>query len=346
MGRSYRAPVGSPPCRSLPAPARSSPAPRAASAPRWPRARRARRDRRASPRARPTSPPELAAQLPGRPPRPRLRRRRHRVRAAAIATFAELAGGIDLLVANAGITHYGPYRHQSLEQQLQMSEVNWHGTLRTVHLGLPYLLDRANGHVVVVSSGAALRSFPWAAVYGGTKAAQRMFAEALRHELSGTGVSLTTVYPGEIATHLHDHEKDPMPDWYRGGPERREPGRARAAGPAGRRARRPRRLVPADRAPARRAAQHRLARRRRAAAAAARRDRGAAQGLASRRDAEIDHGSFAAVSCRGAVPGWAAASAASPRAPPPSPAAAPRSGRPSRAPPARAARRGARRTPA
>lgn len=160
----------------------------------------------------------LAAQLPGE----------HHVIACdvadtdsvrdAVATFADLAGGIDLLVVNAGITHYGPYRRQSLEDQLQMSEVNWHGTLRTVHFGLPHLLDRANGHVVVVSSGAALRSFPWAAVYGGTKGAQRMFAEALRHELSGTGVSLTTVYPGEVATHLHDHEKDRMPDWYRGGP--------------------------------------------------------------------------------------------------------------------------------
>ena len=137
----------------------------------------------------------------------------------AIEAFAAAAGGLELLVANAGITHYGPYRDQSLDQQLQMSEVNWHGTLRTVHFGLPHLLDRAHGHVVVVSSGAALRSFPWAAVYGGTKAAQRMFAEALRHELSGTGVSLTTVYPGEIATHLHDHEKDRMPDWYRGGPD-------------------------------------------------------------------------------------------------------------------------------
>lgn len=138
---------------------------------------------------------------------------------SAIESFAEQAGGIDLLVANAGITHYGPYRSQSLEQQLQMSEVNWHGTLRTVQLGLPHLLDGGSGHIVVVSSGAALRSFPGAAVYGATKAAQRMFAEALRHELSDTGVSLTTVYPGEIATSLHDHEKERMPDWYRGGPD-------------------------------------------------------------------------------------------------------------------------------
>jgi NADP-dependent 3-hydroxy acid dehydrogenase YdfG len=100
-----------------------------------------------------------------------------------------------------------------------MTDVNWNGTLYTVHAGLPHLLDAGRGHIVVVSSGAALRSFPWAAVYGATKAAQRMFAEALRHELAGSGVSLTTVYPGEIATSLHDHEKDRMPPWYRGGPE-------------------------------------------------------------------------------------------------------------------------------
>ncbi len=137
----------------------------------------------------------------------------------AVAAFAAAAGGIDLLVANAGITHYGPFRHQTAEQVRQMTDVNWYGTVFTVHAGLPVLLDQAAGHIVIVSSGAGLRSFPWAAVYGATKAAQRMFGEALRHELSGTGVGLTVVYPGEIATSLHDHEKDRMPDWYRGGPD-------------------------------------------------------------------------------------------------------------------------------
>ena len=69
-----------------------------------------------------------------------------------------------------------------------------------------------------MSSGAGLRGFPGAAAYSATKAAQRMFAEALRHELAGTGVSVTTVYPGEIQTSLHDHEQSRMPAWYRGGP--------------------------------------------------------------------------------------------------------------------------------
>jgi short-subunit dehydrogenase len=135
---------------------------------------------------------------------------------AAVAGFIEQAGGLDLVVANAGIAHYGPFLAQDVERVEAMTRVNWLGTVYTVDAALGHLIDRASGHIVVVSSGAGLRSFPWAAAYGATKSAQRAFAEALRHELSGSGVSVTTVYPGEIATHLHDHEKATMPDWYHG----------------------------------------------------------------------------------------------------------------------------------
>jgi short-subunit dehydrogenase len=94
-----------------------------------------------------------------------------------------------------------------------MVRINVLGTIYTVKAALPHLLDGAAGHLVVLSSGAGLRSFPWGAVYGATKAADRLFAEALRHELSGTGVSVTTVYPGEIATGITAHQRDRLPDW-------------------------------------------------------------------------------------------------------------------------------------
>jgi len=135
----------------------------------------------------------------------------------AVARFVEHAGGLDMVVANAGIAHYGPFLAQDVERVEAMTRVNWLGTVYTVDAALGHLVDRAHGHVVIVSSGAALRAFPWAAGYGATKAAQRGFGEALRHELSGSGVSVTTVFPGEIATALHDHEKDSLPDWYQGG---------------------------------------------------------------------------------------------------------------------------------
>src|SRR5262249_26791899 len=93
-----------------------------------------------------------------------------------------------------------------------MVRTNVLGTIDTVRAALQPMLDRGNGHIVVVSSGAALRAFPWAAVYGATKAANKGFAEALRHELSGTGVSVSTVMPGGVKPSLHDEMKE-IPDW-------------------------------------------------------------------------------------------------------------------------------------
>lgn len=132
---------------------------------------------------------------------------------AAVAEFVERAGGLELLVANAGLAHYGPFADMPAELAEEMLRVNALGTVLTVKAGLDPMLDRGRGHIVVVSSGAALRAFPGAAVYGGSKAAGAAFAEALRHELSGTGVELTTVYPGEVETDLHTHQLDRLPDW-------------------------------------------------------------------------------------------------------------------------------------
>jgi short-subunit dehydrogenase len=135
--------------------------------------------------------------------------------AGAVESFVERAGGIDLLVANAGLAHYGPFVDQPIEHAEEMVSVNVLGTIYTVAAALGPMRDRARGHIVVVSSGAGLRAFPWGAVYGATKAADRGFAEALRHELSGTGVSVTTVYPGEVESDLHSHQRDRLPDWRR-----------------------------------------------------------------------------------------------------------------------------------
>lgn len=136
---------------------------------------------------------------------------------AAVDGLLAQAGGLDLVVANAGIAHHLPFGSAPLEQATQMTRVNWLGTLNVINAALPHLTARRAGHVVIVSSAAALRAFPGAAVYGATKAAQRAFGEALRHELHESGISVTVVLPGEIATSLHDHEHETMPGWYRGG---------------------------------------------------------------------------------------------------------------------------------
>jgi NADP-dependent 3-hydroxy acid dehydrogenase YdfG len=167
---------------------------------------------------------ELSAQLPEGPAGP------HLVLAAdvtkrgqvqrAIDRFAKRAGGPDLLIANAGVIHYAPFVEQGIEDMEAMVATNVFGTVYTVRAALPLMLDRARGHIVILSSAAGLRSFPWGAVYGGTKAFDRGLAEALRHELSGTGVSVTTVFPGEYATELLARQRDRLPDWRANAQER------------------------------------------------------------------------------------------------------------------------------
>jgi len=134
---------------------------------------------------------------------------------AAVEAFAAEAGGIELVVANAGLAHYGPFADQPIEHAEEMVRLNVLGTIYTAHAALERMIPNARGHIVVVSSGAGIRAFPSGAVYGATKAADRGFAEALRHELSGTGISVSTVFPGEVETSLHDHQPDKLPDWRR-----------------------------------------------------------------------------------------------------------------------------------
>jgi len=135
--------------------------------------------------------------------------------AGSIARAVETFGRVDVLVANAGIAHYLPFKDMPLDAVEELTRVNWLGTANTVKAALPGMLERGRGQIAIVSSGAGLRSFPNAAVYGATKAAQRAFGEALRHELKGSGVGLTMVYPGQIHSSLHDHERERMPSWYK-----------------------------------------------------------------------------------------------------------------------------------
>ena len=130
-----------------------------------------------------------------------------------MAAAVEAFGDIHVVVANAGVARYLDFAELPLDEAERMTNVNWLGTLYTVQPALEGMIKRGSGSVVIVSSGAGVRAFPQASVYGGTKAAQLAWARALRHELDGTGVDVTVVMPGELETHLHDHQRDQLPEW-------------------------------------------------------------------------------------------------------------------------------------
>jgi len=124
--------------------------------------------------------------------------------AAAVQAFVgkvvERFGGIDILVANAGVGAYGPFLELDPEHLEEMIDVNVKGTLYAVRAALPHLLKSDAADIVTVASEAGRRGLPFEAVYCASKFAQVGFTRALDHELREQGVRCTNVCPGGVAT--------------------------------------------------------------------------------------------------------------------------------------------------
>ena len=114
--------------------------------------------------------------------------------------IAERFGGIDILVANAGVGAYGPFLELPPDQLEEMIDVNVKGTLYAVRATLPYLLKSDGADIVTLASEAGRRGLPFEAVYCASKFAQVGFTRALDHELLEQGVRCTNVCPGGVAT--------------------------------------------------------------------------------------------------------------------------------------------------
>ena len=125
-------------------------------------------------------------------------------RPADLASLAEATaerfGGIDILVANAGVGAYGPFLDLPPDQLEEMIDVNVKGTLYAVRATLPYLLKSDAADIVTLASEAGRRGLPFEAVYCASKFAQVGFTRAMDHELREQGVRCTNVCPGGVAT--------------------------------------------------------------------------------------------------------------------------------------------------
>jgi short-subunit dehydrogenase len=120
-------------------------------------------------------------------------------------------GGLDLVVANAGVgSSRGPDRFR-WETIASSVIVNFGGAVATMTAVLPQMIERGRGHIVGVSSLAAFGPLPRSASYCAPKAGLGMFIECLRLDLAGTGVHATTVCPGFVRTPMLTGARHPTP---------------------------------------------------------------------------------------------------------------------------------------
>jgi short-subunit dehydrogenase len=109
-----------------------------------------------------------------------------------------LVGPLDILVNNAGIEYGGSFVRRSSDEIQQLIATNVSAPMLLARLVLPGMVARGRGHLVNIASLAGKVGYPYASVYGATKAAILAWSTALRVELEATGVSVSVVSPGYV----------------------------------------------------------------------------------------------------------------------------------------------------
>jgi NADP-dependent 3-hydroxy acid dehydrogenase YdfG len=117
-----------------------------------------------------------------------------------VAAAVERFGGLDIVVANAGVGGYGDFLDLDPEFAQEIIDVNVNGLLNTVRATLRLLFESDAAELAVVASIAGQRAPEGEAVYAMAKHAQVGFMRSLDHELWSRGVRCSTICPGGIAT--------------------------------------------------------------------------------------------------------------------------------------------------
>jgi hypothetical protein len=120
--------------------------------------------------------------------------------ASVASRGAELLGEIDLLVCSAGIGSAGPFDQLAQSSLAELIAVNVLSPMALVRAVLPAMLDRGQGRILLVGSVAGALGVRGEVAYSASKAALIGFADALRSEVGGRGVTVTLCFPGAVDT--------------------------------------------------------------------------------------------------------------------------------------------------
>jgi SDR family mycofactocin-dependent oxidoreductase len=125
----------------------------------------------------------------------------------AVATAVERFGGLQLVVANAGIASWPKTTWQATEDEWQtMLDITLTGTWNTCRAAIPAILEGGRGgSIVIVSSSAALKPLPTIGHYSAAKAGLVGLMKSLALELAHDSIRVNTVHPGGTATPMTEN---------------------------------------------------------------------------------------------------------------------------------------------
>jgi len=118
---------------------------------------------------------------------------------------------LDLVIANAGAGFPTPARALDWRKVKQIFDLNTLGAVATLSGALGGMVERDSGHLVAMASLAGYRGLPGSAAYCASKAALIAFCESLRIDLRRSGVAVTSICPGFVATDMTAKIKGKLP---------------------------------------------------------------------------------------------------------------------------------------
>jgi short-subunit dehydrogenase len=131
---------------------------------------------------------------------------------AAAEDFIGRRGVPHIVIGNAGISHGTATEFEEDAAVFrEVLEINLMGLVHTFHPFIAAMRERGHGSLVGIASVAGLRGLPGASAYSASKAAAIRYLESLRVELRASGVKVTTICPGYIATPMTKRNPYGMP---------------------------------------------------------------------------------------------------------------------------------------
>lgn len=119
----------------------------------------------------------------------------------AIAAF----GHVDMLINNGGMGQRAKAVEAQMKTIRRVMEVNFFGTVGLTQAVAPHMIERGDGHIVVVSSVMGKIGTAWRSTYAASKHALHGFFDSMRHEVEGQGLKVTLVCPGFVSTDITKH---------------------------------------------------------------------------------------------------------------------------------------------
>jgi NAD(P)-dependent dehydrogenase (short-subunit alcohol dehydrogenase family) len=131
---------------------------------------------------------------------------------ASVEQTIEAFGGLDLLVANAGLGHFGNIADLTPGQWNDTIDTNLTGVFFSVKAALA-ALEKSQGYIITIASLAGTNFFAGGSAYNASKFGLVGFTQAIMLDLRAKGIKVTTIMPGSVTSYFNSHEPNPADAW-------------------------------------------------------------------------------------------------------------------------------------